>query len=725
MFKNKKTIETLVFFLLLGFLGINVNAAVTKKKKTSSKTKTPSAACLSCLNAFSPETLTFTMTPEQCIKIVSNCDKTNRTARCESAIQECIQYNCTNTGSCSDEIANRALFYGCLKAENQFLPYQCASYISGYASSKASEVKAELEAQQQANERAIAQQEAAIKQAEAAAQKAAADAKVKAAEAEANAKAKQAQIEQETELKKQQQQYELEQQKALYNLELQAKQEAEKRNSKPNVKYNNLLSQVKKDISTAKTYSSKAYNLLGIKKTTDNQSQENALFFPPQIITMDAIYASNDPKTLSLVNGSKYKTSQNFVCTKDTKESYIKNELNNIYNTLKKSRDNLSTGISELETLNADDETLNKIDEAKITTLYQAQNKLTEVMQTTETYMNELTTSCETRCEGFAGISSGSTSSGILKYDEDGNIIDDKPSSDNSEYTCKDFDEESNSNDIIALISGSSTSMTDLVGGIGKKVSDLTKRVTRAVLEVDKLLDETEIAVQSGKYDTNNLEYPAIDSCIQYMVLDIAQYTQCVANVLGQQLLALSKNKNSPQIQSELNSSISKILINLQSPNYKNVHNETIYCTAGSSTGSSISGFTFNNLSSFDDFQTCVLSITNAINIASKNKKETGEKNFNVSYYDENNVLVNNSSIMNPTEFMKTYVKWDLATSCKIKTQIITQQTYFGTNQSTDYNNSMIECSCSNGKTSVASFQNLNNGSYDKTACSSEGNGKK
>ncbi|MBD5405298.1 hypothetical protein HDR59_01990 [bacterium] len=529
---KKKYTYNLCFFILATFcliFSIQTFGANTKNKnkKNGSKSSIPTS-CLMCLNNFSPETLTFTVNEKKCPTILARCNKSTSTAKCEGIISDCFAQNCTTEGSCSDETANRALAYGCLKAESAYLPYTCASYISGLAKNQADQVQAQLDAKERAHATALKQQEAKIAADKAAAEKAAADAKVKAAQAEADAKAQQAQIEAQSKLEQQKLQAQLEEQAKQAELARQKQAEIDARNNKPNVKYNNTLSAVRKDISTAKTYTSKAFNLLGIEKinTSSKKSNSNA-----PIVHVYAISSSNiNAKTKSYLNASKYKTEADYKCTKDTKESYIKNELSNALNILQSSRNTLSDSIAELEALNADDETTGTIPESKINTLYEVQNKLTETINTVESEIGGLKTSCETRC---AGVSAFSFEIKEIKYDENGLIVNnDTPS---NEYVCKEF-EESSSNDIMSLFGGSSSSF----GGTNQQINDLTQRVTKAVLATDRALEETEIAMASGNFTSSNTEYAVINSCIKYS-LDTDQYITCITNTLGEQLSILSK----------------------------------------------------------------------------------------------------------------------------------------------------------------------------------------
>lgn len=724
---NKKyglSVSILTIAIICGSFTLPATSATKKKKKS-----TVTTACVACLNAFDAESLQFTIDPDKCPKRIAKCYKANQTNKCEGIIEECIQYNCKTAGSCGNEIGNRNLFAGCLKAVNQVLPYQCASYIAGYASSKAEEVKA----LQTAQENALKQKQLEVQKAEQEAKTAAENAKIKAQQIASNAETKKAQIAADNEIKLAQEKARLEQQAKDAELARQKKEAQEARNNKPNVKYNNLLNDVKQSITSAKNYTTKAYNLLGITKTDDEKSNGSAIFFPPQIIEVPGIMASTDAKTRSLVNSSRYKSEQRFVCTRDTKENFIKNELNNVYNTIKKSRDNLANGIADIEAINADDETTDSISETKINTLYLAQNKLTEIMETVEGYTTTLKTSCETRCAGLSSFNPATTmiSSSKIEFDENGNIIEEKKKEDNTAYSCKDLDKDTTAQTgFPAFFTGSNSGMSDMIGGIGKKVAELTKRNTEAVLFTDKLLDETLIAVQSGKFDDSMTDYPAIDSCVQYMVLDIASYTNCISNVLGQQLTTLANNKSNQSVIKELNSSINTVLKTIQSPNYKDkLANTSVYCD-GNSSSSGQSLFNSDNtiapitasLHDFNDFNTCILSITNALNEAKKEKKKTGESNFYITNVGDNYIYVDGQGL-DATSFAKDKLGWSTASNCNIsianrKTEYDRMSGAVYSQSSIDIDNSVLSCDCSKGK-SACRILDINMGRC-RNICSGE-----
>lgn len=638
---KKKYTYKLCFSILATFcliFSIQTFGANTKNKnkKNGSKSSGIPTNCLACLNNFSPETLTFTTNEKKCPTILAKCNKSTSTAKCEGIISDCFAQNCTTEGSCSDEISNRALAYGCLKASSAYLPYTCASYISGLAKNQADQVQAKLDAKERAHETTLKQQEAKIAAEKTAAEKAAADAKVKAAQAEADAKAKQAQIEAQSKLEQQKLQAQLEEQAKQAELARQKQAQIDARNNKPNVKYNNILSTVRKDISTAKTYTSKAFNILGIEKVGDSSKTNSNI----PLVHVYAISSSNiNAKTKSYINASKYKTEATYKCTKDTKESYIKNELSNALKVLQSSRNTLSDSIAELEAINADDETTGTIPETKINTLYEVQNKLTETINTLEPEIGRLKTSCETRC---AGVSTFSLDMTEIKYDENGLIVnDDKPS---NNYECKEL-EQSSSNDLMSLFGGSSS----MFGGTNQ-INELTKRVTKAVLTADRAIEETEIAMASGNFTSSNTEYAVINSCIKYS-LDTDQYITCITNTLGEQLSILSRYPDDSisrddyynNVLSEFNNSVSVALelLNNQYPDAKCEQGSDKCCTTSISNNVYISGTS--------DARQCSTQLAIRLKKAKdKKNKKVGYTNGPITMYlDTNKVIyvqLNNSA---------------------------------------------------------------------------------
>ncbi len=646
----------------------SIQSMAQKKQKQTKSTLTP--ACIACLNLFSPDTLTFTSRADSCPNILARCMTSTSTSQCEGIINECFAYNCQEEGSCANETANRNLAYGCLKAEGSILPYKCSSYIAALSKNYADQVKAKNTAKEQAYQAQLKQQQAQIAAQEAAAKQAEADAKVKAAQAEAQAQAELAKIEAENKLKLQQQEAELAQKAKDAELARQQKAAADARNNKPNVKYNNILAEVKKDISSAKTYTTKAFNMLGITKTNEQQANGTFFGFPAPIVEVYAISIDGSAKSQAMLNGSRYKETTNFKCTKDVKESYIKNELNNAYNVLLQSRDKLSSSITELENLNVD--AVESISTDKINSLYALLNKENETINSLEMELAALNTTCETRC---AGISSSMTSSSELQFDENGLIIED---SGNVDYKCDEFNNESSSNtNMTNFLTMGKLDIQSVVGGIGQKVTDLTKRVLTAVLNTDRLLEELNISASTGSVAASNMNYAVINSCTQY-IMDIEQYTTCIKNVMSSQLSLLAQHQNSQKTQyyntllSEFAKSINTALDLVNSDTYRDVAK----CD-NNDTSSPGCGATYDAMSAMD----MDTARKYALNLSSRLSKAANKHNIqtnnstsgsiNILNVDNNNnvtfsaygVISNKEVNSFIKEFCPTYASWTATTS--------------------------------------------------------------
>ncbi len=662
--KLKKFYTHIVEFSLLAITGLCVSThifAAPAKGKNKNQKKTIPTNCLVCLNDFSPETLTFTTRADKCPAILARCNKSTSTARCEGIIYDCFAANCEAEGSCIDEISNRNLAYGCLKASGAYLPYTCASYIAGLAKSYADQVEASLNAKDQAHEIALKQQEAKIASDKAAAERAAADAQVKAAQAEADAKAKQAQIEAQNKLEQQKLQAQLEEQAKQAELARQKQAQIDARNNKPNVKYNNILSAVKKDISSAKTHTSKLFNLLGIEKVSNSSNTNSGLTTIPTVTVYGLSTGIMDAKTKSYINASKYKETTDFRCTRDTKESYVKSELTNALNILTQSRSTLANSISELEALNADDEVTGAISQDKINTLYEVQNKLTETINEIETEIGGLKTSCQTRC---AGVSAISFTSGGPKFDENGLIVENS----GDDYSCDDFKNTTGNNNILSLMSGNS-STSSLFGGQNQQINDLTQRVTKAVLTADRALEGTEIAAATGNYASTSTNYAVINSCLKY-TLDTTEYIKCIKSTLGEQLQILaqypdsnvSRNDNTyTAVLEEFKKSAKVALELLNSDTYKNKAKcsdgtSSLCCDKNTTTITEISIAVHDSATA----RQCATNLAARLVKAEKGKNKDDDKNSNYIFISANFITVTTdkgTQTVTPAEFIKDYCK--------------------------------------------------------------------
>ena len=705
--------NVLLFAISCGLFAVSANSAPKKKK---SSTSTVTTACVACLNALDPQSLEFTIDPVKCPKRLANCYKTDYTSRCEGIIQDCIQANCTASDSCGDVAGNRSLFYGCLKAENLVLPYQCKSYIIGVASSKASEVQAAIEKRNNETSLRVAQANNEAEQA-----KAQADLKAKQIAEEEETKRKQ--IEADNKLKLQQDEARLKQQE----IERQRKAEQDAKNNRPSVKYNSLLNDVKQAIASAKNYTSKAYNMLGI--TEGSGSSGNIIFFAPSSVKNEplGIYFSSDKKAKSLVNASRYNNIRDYICTKDVKESVIKAELNNVYNLLKAANEKLATGISEIEINNVDGDIGGAISESKIDELYSLQDLLMSGIGEVETQMAKLKTSCETRCAGLSTFSVDTSSSGGVEFDENGLIVE-KKSSGSGDYSCKDFDnvDDKNPNDIIAMFTGGGNVGNSPFMGIGDRVKELTENVVKAVLDVDRKLDEMSIRVQLKRFDDDVEDNSGeINSCVQYMVLDIASYVSCASNVLGQQLTALANQSNNSSIKEKLVNTIKNIIDVLKSPNYSSVvGNDSFKCKMEDGSCENNKACCedcklLNATGDYNDFKNCALSLTSSLNKI-KNVNVTGKFNFTVTNLkkldDKIYIGTSDGGINDPNSFTKDKLGWSDVKNCSVV--LDSSQTTFdywsnGASKTIDginIGNSVLDCTCNDGTTKQLFFSQINMG---------------
>ena len=706
MFIQRKKIAGISFIALLCALEFTTSSqsfgAVKKKKAT----KIP-ADCIACLNSFSPEKLKFTKQfgKKSCEKRLASCDKVNRTDQCESIILDCFDANCSEAGSCADEKANRALFVGCLQAENRFLPYQCASYIKGFAKSKAEEAAQAIEdaeAQREAElAKAQAEADAKVKAEEAKAEQAKAQAAAKAAEEETKRK----QIEEQNKLAMQQQQAELERKAKEEDAARKKREIEEERNNRPSVKYQNLLSTLKKDLSTAKGYTNKLFGLLGITTTKDEQKNGNSMFFPPQIVVVSSSADENQIKTISsdnednkskaLRNGSRYKEETSFVCTKDTKESVVKAEFTNIYNTLKSAYDKISTGVSEIEATMAEGETAYAIDDEKLDSLYSAQNQTYELMQDVNTRLGKMITTCETRCKGINNMGSFSTTSTGLQFDKDGNIIqEDASKTKDTTYNCKDFEKltadttASNANNFMALMGGGITK-SDMFGGQSKLAIDLTRRLSTDILHVDRDIDELQITLQSGKSSgSGSSSYQKSTTCAQYSFGNDEQYLECLSGVLGGQMSVLTQKQTNTTLMAEMDNTIGTIINLLESVTFKNKRgNETINCylnTDGSTANKPNNNTPVLN-KKFDNYSACVRSLNGIVNKVRPNSTNDGYGNDSKTireasvngtpekdgYSSSGIIITNDGNSYSPKEFATKILEWSGSASpspeCQIK----------------------------------------------------------
>jgi len=533
---------------------------VPQQKPAKGKEEAPAGLsdnCKACLNLFSPTTLTFTSNASKCAQIMPTC-KGKPAGVCESMIDSCFNFNCSAEGSCTDEMANRALFSGCLKAEGATLPFTCASYIAGKASAYAATKKNELDERNRMHERDM--QQAQLRSQE---QQAAQAAEAEKARIQASTQTAQGQLA----LDKQK----FQQEQAAKDAELNRQQKAEQaqKNSKPNVMYNNAISEAKRAIANARTATSGLMTQMGVQTSTQAAGGGSILYTPAPTIDVPGFGVfGNDAKSRSFVNASKYGKGGIFRCTRDIRENAVRSELDRVLGTLMSTRNTLSGAISNLEMVNDDPDTKQGINDEKIDGLYEVQNAITEAVTQIQTSIALMTTSCETRCNGMSSMLSTPTggASNESIYDEDGNIKKEhlEPGK-NSDYSCKEFDASSNFDPVAFLGGSGSLNVESMLGGYSKRVGELTERVLRAVVMADRAIEKAEITTSLGRSleneegaSTSNVS--GADVCLRLPSQN--SIVECFDELVGNEINTFSSALNAAnrtKLQNLINTTLSKL----------------------------------------------------------------------------------------------------------------------------------------------------------------------
>lgn len=203
-------------------------------------------------------------------------------------------------------------------------------------------------------------------------------------------------------------------------------------------------------------------------------------------------------------------------------------------------RDTISNRIADLEAANAEEGARGKVADNKVDSLYSVLDKLNGALDEIDEKAQNLTTSCETRCNGMSSItmptlsfggssgggssfktnpdgtidrsSLGSSSGGgggsSFKTNEDGTI--DRSSLGSSGggsggYSCPEFTASANDGQLnMALMmsgggaDGSSKMIKSAVGGVGGISQTITERVMEAILDTDSKLEQAELAAATG-----------------------------------------------------------------------------------------------------------------------------------------------------------------------------------------------------------------------------------
>ena len=262
---------------------------------------------------------------------------------------------------------------------------------------------------------------------------------------------------------------------------------------------------------------------------------------------------------------------------------------------------------------------------------------------------------------------------------------------------------------------------------------------------IDKAIDELLINLQSGKSITVVYDYPKIDDCAQYMVLDIAQYTECAAKALGQQMLSLSKARSNTNLQTEVNNSVMRIIDTLRSPAYsKKLKDVPIYCYYDETRSPKLYSVNIStNMSNdtrlpvgsdptyYDTYNTCVLSIRNALDEAKGAKEKTGNFSFNIEYATDNSITLSNGNVLDSTTFAKKILNWKDVNNCTIQnldrsnnsTSMIIdgKVVQLGGGNSFNLNSMVLKCTCDDNTTNMKTLQGINSGSIGKSCAEKQG----
>ena len=498
---------------------VGAGAGALQPKGTAAKTSNAkksttgglSQECRTCLGLFSAESLSFTSNRVRCTSALTQCTSGSReAAKCESVIDSCFENNCARDGACMDELANRRLFSGCLKEANLVLPYVCADKIAGKASSYAFAKNEQLQDKERGHQMAMNQQSLS---AQVAAAQATGEAEKIRAQAEAQQSAAQMAL--------QQQAYENEQNAILAAQAREKADAAEKRASRPNVAYSNIVSNVKTALSSVRMSVSQVVAAMGIQK--GEAKSGNMLVAASPSVSVPGYPKVSDPKARAFIIASKYKDGGTFRCTRDVREDWVKFSLLEVQMQLAATRDWLVQQISHMEMLNADAEDAvssgRPVSEAKIDALYEMQNSIASTLATMEADLAMLDTDCETRCGGTPAVSlsaggGGASSSGPgISYDEKGNIVFEDPtlagkgaSGSAGGYECAAMSPVGGL-DLNMIMNPGAGTAADLFGGGSKKATILTERVLRAVVNADRGIEYAEIAATTGRaLDTEESE---------------------------------------------------------------------------------------------------------------------------------------------------------------------------------------------------------------------------
>ncbi|MDR0367167.1 MAG: hypothetical protein LBH41_01155 [Rickettsiales bacterium] len=507
-------LSRIIFGIAAGALIAAPLGAAPKRKADKAAEEKLRKDCDSCLALFSARTLKFAGNAGKCINLLSQCDKANRASKCEPVINDCIDENCSAPGSCSNAMSNRALFVGCLKAENKFLPYQCAATISGMASSLASQIAEEQAAAERAHEAQLAQADA---------ERAAADAQAKEAQARAAADAEREkaasaermkQAELANQLKLQQEKFALEQKAASAERAAAKQAELDARNSRPSAMFTNAFKDIQAGLAKARSFTSKLFSGMGIRKTDGTEAQSNLMTFAPPTISTNEIEPeiydddctnavktkgtckSTHKRAWAAKKSSRYLQHSSWKCTIDAKEAAVKTDLDNARKELASTSNKLANYIQRIESNNQDEDASDTLGNERLDALYAAQGHIDDLATRLDEYAGKLKTTCNTLCAGMSTMPSFGSSKkiGPVTFDENGDII--KPEEEKAApgYSCKEFSNDTTKPSMASIIAGTANSNT-MIGGIGAQANELTLRVLESVVQSDFSINEAEVKI--------------------------------------------------------------------------------------------------------------------------------------------------------------------------------------------------------------------------------------
>jgi hypothetical protein len=241
--------------------------------------------------------------------------------------------------------------------------------------------------------------------------------------------------------------------------------------------------------------------MMGVQATTQAAGGGNMLHTPaPTVEAQSFGYTlANDAKTRSFVMASKYGKGGIFRCTKDIRENVARAELERTLSMLTQTRNNLAQAISNLEMINDDPDSPRTLQEERINGMFEVQNSITSAITQLQTSTALMTTSCETRCNGMSSMLAETSGPSEFNYDADGNLTIKEATSSGSSYACKEFDAASDFDPMAFLGKPGSINVETMLGGVSKRVGELTERVLNAVVTADRAIEMAEITTNIGR----------------------------------------------------------------------------------------------------------------------------------------------------------------------------------------------------------------------------------